>query len=203
VLLVQGVALNQWPTPPDRPLKAPLTTLPARLEEWVATREMPIDPTIAAALNADDTLNREYFNPARNASANLFIAYFGASTYGRWPHSPQQCMPGAGWDQRSLTTVTVPIASVSEPFRVTRFILAKDNREVVVHYWYESHGRAVATEYLAKIHLVLDSIRYRRSDTSLVRVTTSVPDPSGMDAGIQDGVRFVQACLNPVRALVN
>ena len=44
----------------------------------------------------------------------------------------------------------------------------------LVLYWYQSHQRVVASEYRAKIYTVLDSIRYRRSDTALVRVVIGV-----------------------------
>jgi len=37
-------------------------------------------------------------------------------------------------------------------------------------YWYQGRGRAEASEYWAKIHTVLDSVRRRRSDGAMVRV---------------------------------
>ena len=36
-------------------------------------------------------------------------------------------------------------------------------------YWYQSHNRVIAGEFSAKFWLVADAIRYRRSDTALVR----------------------------------
>jgi EpsI family protein len=42
----------------------------------------------------------------------------------------------------------------------------------LVLYWYWAHERAVASEYWAKYYLVADSIRMRRSDGSLIRLTT-------------------------------
>ena len=41
-------------------------------------------------------------------------------------------------------------------------------------YWYQSRDRVVADEYRAKFYSMYDSIRYRRSDTSLVRVVVLV-----------------------------
>ena len=37
-------------------------------------------------------------------------------------------------------------------------------------YWYQGRGRAVASEYVDKVYTVFDSIRLRRSDGAMVRV---------------------------------
>jgi len=65
-----------------------------------------------------------------------------------------------------------------------------------VLYWYQSQRRVIASEFAAKFWLVLDSIRYHRSDTALVRVT--VPVIAGdQGTATQLGVAFVQT-LFPV-----
>ena len=159
-------------------------------------------PEVAAVLKADDTVSRDYFDAAQGASANLFIAYFGFQQQARAPHSPQHCMPGAGWLPVSLTRVSVPVPQ-GAPIRVNRYILAKANDQVVVYYWYESNRRVIASEYMAKLYLVLDSIRYRRSDTSLVRITVPVANGGSVDQAAAEGVHFVQAAYGPVRELLD
>jgi hypothetical protein len=59
----------------------------------------------------------------------------------------------------------------------------------------------VASEYLAKIYLVLDSIRYRRSDTSLVRVLVAYPS-GGEDAAQATAVSFIQSGFGAINALL-
>jgi EpsI family protein len=55
------------------------------------------------------------------------------------------------------------------------------NRELVV-YWFQAHGREVASEYWAKYYLVSDSVRMNRSDGGLVRLTTPMLDGETPDA---------------------
>jgi EpsI family protein len=70
-----------------------------------------------------------------------------------------------------------------EPFLVNRFVIAKGAQRGLALYWYWAHGRAVASEYWAKFYLVKDSVRLRRSDGSLIRVTTELkPHESTADA---------------------
>jgi EpsI family protein len=46
----------------------------------------------------------------------------------------------------------------------------------MVLYWYQSHGRVVASEYWAKLYLVLDAIRMNKTDGALVRVISPITD---------------------------
>jgi EpsI family protein len=50
-----------------------------------------------------------------------------------------------------------------------------DHKQLLV-YWYQGRGRAVASEYWGKIYTVFDSVRLRRSDGAMVRITTSVDE---------------------------
>jgi len=59
------------------------------------------------------------------------------------------------------------------PFREEHRVEKGDEKSIVL-YWYQSRDRVIASEYLAKIYLVLDAMRYRRSDTALVRVVVPV-----------------------------
>jgi EpsI family protein len=50
-----------------------------------------------------------------------------------------------------------------------------DHKELLV-YWYQGRGRAVASEYWGKVYTVFDSVRLRRSDGAMVRITTTIND---------------------------
>jgi EpsI family protein len=41
-------------------------------------------------------------------------------------------------------------------------------------YWYQGRGRSLASEYWGKVYTVIDSVRLRRSDGAMVRLTTPV-----------------------------
>ncbi len=50
-------------------------------------------------------------------------------------------------------------------------------------YWYQAHGRIVASEYWGKFYLVYDALRLNRTDAALVRIT--VPVMNGDEATAQ------------------
>jgi EpsI family protein len=81
---------------------------------------------------------------------------------------------------------------------VNRYIVQRGEEKSLVLYWYQTPNRVIASEFEAKYYLVLDSIRYRRSDTALVRVVTPVVD-GDEDAATKAAIRFVQSFFGPLR----
>jgi iron complex transport system permease protein len=61
-----------------------------------------------------------------------------------------------------------------EPIVTNKFVVQHGSDKSVTLYWYQSHNRVIASEYTAKLWLVADSIRYGRSDTSIVKVVVPV-----------------------------
>lgn len=162
--------------PKERPVNLvhPLTSLPTQMGSWQKISETPVEQSVLDVLRADDTLSRTYVSPETRRGINLFVAYFRSQTTGVAPHSPKNCLPGSGWTSSKADTLKIAVPNLAQPIEVNRYIVSKGDSKSLVLYWYQSHNRTVASEYAAKVYLVADAIRYRRSDTSIVRVTTQV-----------------------------
>ena len=78
------------------------------------------------------------------------------------------CLPGTGWIPEATGEVTLdtPQGAIT----VNRYLVAKGRERAAVLFWYQRPRRVVAGEWAAKLWLVADSIRDKRTDTSLVRV---------------------------------
>ena len=88
----------------------------------------------------------------------------------------------------------------ANPITVNRYVVSRGQNESVVLYWYQAHEKVVASEYRAKLFTVFDSMRYRRSDTSLVRVV--VPVAAGnTDRAVTAAQRFIQSLFAPLPEL--
>jgi EpsI family protein len=83
-------------------------------------------------------------------------------------------------------------------------VIQKGLDRQVVLYWYQSHGRVVASEYWSKIYLVLDSIRLNRSDAALVRVIAPVDEarPNAEIDAERSAISFVQAMFPTLDAFL-
>jgi EpsI family protein len=154
-------------------------------------QDIPIEPEILDQLKADDTLNRNYADANSRVGVNLFVAYFKTQRTGQSPHSPKNCLPGSGWEPAATGFLDVPVSGEPQPIKINRYVVSRGEEKSVVLYWYQSQRRVIASEFSAKFWLVMDSIRYHRSDTALVRVT--VPVWQNGESGATDlGIAFVQ-----------
>jgi EpsI family protein len=164
------------------PKPPPLSSFPARLANWDSTN-IELDQDTLAVLGAGDFLERAYRDPKRNLPyVDLFLAYFASQRAGDTIHSPQNCLPGAGWAPIENTRVTLSPPGHA-PFPANRYVISKAGERELVLYWFWAHDRGVASEYWAKYYLVRDSIRMNRSDGALVRlVTPMLPGESAEEA---------------------
>ena len=197
-LLVQGVVfyavgLRAETAPPV----VPLSTLANHLGSWQLYKDVQIDQETLDVLKADDTLNRVYVDPAKSASAFLFVAFFKTQRSGQAPHSPKNCLPGNGYEPLESGPLEVAIPGRAEPIVINRYLTARGDEKSVTLYWYQSHDRVIAGEFAAKFWLIADSIRYRRSDTSLVKVVVPVRD-NDADAATRTAVEFVKTVFPPL-----
>jgi EpsI family protein len=98
-------------------------------------------------------------------------------------------------NQRRLA-ITVDSAPGGPPrhIEVKRVLIRKGVDTQLVLYWYQSHGRVVASEYWGKVYSVVDAIRWNRTDAALIRVIAPVSAESdGLAIAEREATDFVRA----------
>ena len=174
----------------------PLATLPMTMAAW-SGHELPIEKRIIDAVGVDDYVSR-YYAQSGGAPVLLYIGYYKSQRTGVTIHSPKNCLPGAGWQPVSAGRVQVPLADGQKPW-VNLYTIQKGLDQQVVLYWYQSHGRIIASEYWAKIYMVMDAIHLNRTDSALVRVSTPLaPDKQAAEARL---IGFAQEVIGNTRDL--
>lgn len=193
VLLLQAVAFYAVANRAEAtPMVRPLVEFPIAIGPWFRHADFPMEKEVQDVLRADDTLTRLFVNPGEQAQATLFMAFFRTQRTGQAPHSPRNCLPGSGWEPSATGTIAIPIPAMGgRQILINRYIVSRGNDKSVVLYWYQSHNRVIAGELAGKFWLVADAIRYRRSDTALVRVTVPVRNRDE-DTAVANATRFVQ-----------
>jgi len=192
VLVCAVVFLRAQNRPEPLPSHAPLSSFPLNLGQWQGRNEA-ITPAVLAVLGPGEFLSRIYESP-KEPYIDYLLAYFPSQRTGDTIHSPKNCLPGSGW---------VPIESGrmrierpgGPPVDANRYVLEKGDSHMFVLYWYQSHGRAEASEYWAKYYLVADAIRLNRTDGALVRVVTPVSREETMATAEARAVSFSQKFL--------
>ena len=163
------------------PPRQPLNSLPLTLGVW-SGQSFSLDQQTLDILGPGDFLLRDYEDARQpQPSIGLFIAYFRSQRTGDTIHSPNHCLPGAGWVPTARQVVQIARPDGTS-FPVNRYVVSKEGNRQLVLYWFQAHGRAVASEYWAKYYLVADSIRMNRSDGALVRLMSPMYRGESADA---------------------
>lgn len=179
------------------PPSTPLSQMPTVIDGMVS-QDFPLDDEVLAVLGKGDFLNRIYSPPpAQQVSTrttpaypvSLFIGYFATQRTGQTIHSPQHCLPGAGWTFESSRYTTIDDIR-GERFHVGEYIINNGQVRQFVIYWYQAHGRSIANEYKAKAYMLADAIRYNRTDGALVRVITPISSSEQVADARKRAVQF-------------
>jgi EpsI family protein len=152
------------------PVKS-LDNFPLTLGGWDG-ENVSVDPEALRVAAVDDHLNRVYQHPGE-LPIRLYVGYYRSQSTSETIHSPKNCLPGAGWEpvSSSLENLTLPDGTMAA---VNMWVIEKGLERQLVLYWYQSHGRIIASEYWGKIYMVLDAVHLNRTDAALVRVITPI-----------------------------
>jgi EpsI family protein len=170
-ILAVGVVVNAWAYLGEAHVdRNPLKQFPEQVGEWRQARsDQVLDDATMEVLRASDYLLRDY-RRADGTSANFYVGYYASQREGASYHSPLNCLPGSGWTLSEPGKVMIPLPDGSS-FAANKYVIENGDYRSLMIYWYQGRGRTVASEYWGKIYTVIDSVRLRRSDGAMVRVT--------------------------------
>jgi len=186
-LVLAAVVVLRADKQEDVLLRAPFATFPRQLGDWTGVPQPPLTEQVAKVLGADDYLTRAYFRPD-GTGVGLFVGYWQSQRQGDTMHSPLNCLPGAGWQPVSVGTIGLPDPRApGTRITVNRVVIQKGLEKQLVLYWYQSHGRVVASEYWGKFYLMADAMRLNRTDGSIVRIVSPVPGDGPVPEALAEG----------------
>lgn len=176
ILLFGGIFINWFESRGEMAVeRKSLAELPAQLGEWRQKgNDIRFDEGVEGILRTTDYTMREYLTPGGRI-ANIYVGYYASQRTGATYHSPQNCLPGAGWVMTEPEKIDIATAG-GETFTANRYIIENGIYKEVMIYWYQGRGHREASEYRDKINTVWDSVSRRRTDGAIVRVMTSVGD---------------------------
>ena len=175
-LLIGGGLVNVWDRAGEAKVsRRPLKEFPSQLGSWRQMGDdLRFDTETEKVLRADDYLSRNF--QSGDGVASFYAGYYATQRTGSTYHSPLNCLPGSGWVMSDGGQITITPSNGSSAFEANRYVVQNGNNRALMVYWYQGRGRAEASEYWAKIHTVVDSVRRRRSDGAMVRVTVPLGD---------------------------
>jgi EpsI family protein len=184
------------------PTVFPWSTFPNQIGSWRSSGDLLLGHDVLLALQPDDYLARNYVSSSDPHAISLFIGYFNTRRDGRAPHSPQWCLPGAGWESLSSKIISIPVSNGLSPWPANEYLIAKNGEKQLVLYWYHQGARVVANEVVSQFFSLPDLILHGRTDIALVRIMVPV-DGNDLTAAKASGVRFAQEAYPLIRQHIN
>ncbi|HZI48506.1 MAG TPA: EpsI family protein [Pyrinomonadaceae bacterium] len=188
LILVAGVLVNAWSYLGEAHVeRKQLKDFPQTIGAWQKTgNDQILDDETLKVLRASDYLLRD-FRKSDGQSANLYVGYYASQRTGATYHSPLNCLPGSGWTLSEPGKAAIALPNGSS-FVANKYVIQNGDYKSLMVYWYQGRGRNVASEYWGKVYTVFDSVRLRRSDGAMVRVTVPIRDSEA--AAEQTAIEF-------------
>jgi EpsI family protein len=177
------------------PQRTSFAEYPNTVGTWTGRREA-LETIYLDQLMLDDYYLADFTRDTEPA-INYYIAWYDSQRAGRSAHSPRSCLPGGGWQIKSLTQRTLPgVRSGREALRVNRALIQLGRQQQLVYYWFQQRGRVITNEYMAKWYLFWDALTRNRSDGALVRLVIALP-PGGAVAAADRQLAEFAAAVTP------
>lgn len=198
ILLSGGLFINWFEARGEAVIdRKALAEFPLKLHEWKQKGDdYRFGEATESVLRTTDYTARRYEAPDGRL-VDIYVGYYSSQRTGATYHSPQNCLPGAGWVMKDPETIGIPNPGGGS-FIANRYIIENGPDKQVMIYWYQGRGRQEASEYRDKINTVWDSVLRRRTDGAMVRVMTGVgEDEAGALRAAVDISAKVAAHLPP------
>ncbi len=199
-ILLVGVVVNAWSYLGEAHVdRKDLTDFPESIGAWRRTGvDQILDAETLKVLRASDYLLRD-FRKSDGKVANFYVGYYASQRSGATYHSPLNCLPGSGWTLSEPDKATISLPN-GKSFIANKYVIQNGEYKSMMLYWYEGRGRSVASEYWGKVYTVFDSVRLRRSDGAMVRVT--VPIGNSEEEAEQSALEFASAATTALPEFV-
>jgi EpsI family protein len=151
-----------------------LDTFPAVVGGWRVQAAASLDPEVINLLKVNDYVLQRYVD-RDGRSLWLYVAYWATQRKGGAQiHSPQNCLPGAGWEPVEASKFVIPLAAPAPPITVNRYLIQKEGSRQVVIHWYHSQGRRWPGRCSQDCAMVQNALLNNRTDGALIRISTPV-----------------------------
>ena len=171
------VASFFFSAPVPTPLETPLNEAFSGEIMAIEGTDVPIDPEEVKWSGVSSYLNRSYDIGSDEGALQLYIGYHATQQGEYRIHSPEVCLPGAGWVP--VSSAIIEVEAEGTYHTINRYVLQRDTYRILVYYWFQGRGRVTAGQSTVRLNAMLDAVFSQRDEESLARIV--VPIPRGRD----------------------
>lgn len=177
------------------PMSAAFAGLPLEVGDYRGERRAWDEATVNAS-GADAYGSVRYVDGERHVF-DLFVG--GALRNDENFHTPNVCMPSAGWETLFAGDVTVRAGGAAAVPAMRRLLLQRGDERMLVYYWFQAGDRLACSEWAVRFYRLLDLLRGRELSPTLI-ISVYVPVEEEVTAADDAAQRFLSALAPHLRA---
>ena len=104
LIVATGVYTRGATAPEHVPVRRALAEFPRTLGAWQGY-DAAMNDEVLAQLGVDDYISRNYVTDG-GMPISIYVGYYASQRQGDTIHSPQNCLPGAGWQPVKLAQLS-------------------------------------------------------------------------------------------------
>jgi exosortase D (VPLPA-CTERM-specific) len=169
-----------WPLVPDRNHAAPdrpsFAVFPKQVGNWRQVgQEQSFTPEVERILAADDYHAVQFGQSSSSPTIDFFTAWYEDLAENGVMHTPEICLPGAGWEIAKVDMVDIAgDLGLNSPYKVNRIIIQKGSQRSLVYYWFTHMGHAIPRSASAKFSVLTRGVMAGRSDGAIIRLISPI-----------------------------
>ena len=173
-------SLSAWSQLPDRapvtPDRASFALFPKLVGKWRQVgQEKRFSPAVENILAADDYIAVQFSRSQDTPTLDFFSAWYRDLGEDGVVHSPELCLPGAGWEMAKVEQVDISDRlGLDAPYNINRIIVQKGEERMLVFYWFTHMGRAIPRSATAKFSVLTRGVMAGRYDGAIVRLISPI-----------------------------
>lgn len=177
LMIVSAIA---WPLIPDRNPIAPerlnFALFPEQFGKWRQFgEEQRFTPAVEKILASDDYHAVQFGQSPNTPTIDFFTAWYQDLAAGGVMHTPEICLPGAGWEISKVEQIDIAgQLGLSSPFKINRIIIQKGSERSLVYYWFTHMGQAIPGSAAAKFSVLTRGVMAARYDGAIVRLISPI-----------------------------
>jgi EpsI family protein len=132
------------------PAARPFVQFPVQVGDWEGRRGA-IEQEFIDGLKFSDYAIVDYRNPA-GQTVSFYTAFYESQRKGESIHSPETCLPGAGWEFKKAGTVALPIQTRrGEPMTVNKALMEMGAAKQLSFFWFPQRDRVLTNAWELKV----------------------------------------------------
>ncbi len=176
-------------------IKGGMSSFPLTIGQWQG-KEEPMDSEIIRLSGAQQAMNVAYTMRDRG-TVDLYIGYRNSPFVEseNFFHSPEVCLPSAGWRANELGTHTIRNIAFFRSLTVAKMVIEKPGDRQLVYYWFQTKNRVSHGVNVNRLHLAVHAIKRDNTYDLFIRPITVISPNETLDHAQERMDSFVREMM--------